>query len=134
MSVIETHGWTYYGEVVSGQKHGRGAETGRGVYDGACYDGEFVAGNWHGKGVFWLGDGARCFDGLWDKGLAQSGTAVDPDGSFFRIPIQQPAPLFDDRTWRAALAGTKVPAGRPISAPAPRPRATSAVADGTRKL
>jgi hypothetical protein len=112
MSVIEDHGWMYYGEVVGGKKHGRGADTGRGVYEGTCYDGEFVDGKWHGRGVLWLGDGARCFDGQWANSLPLRGTAVEPDGMFFLLNFDGATGLYNDRTWREALARAPTSAGR----------------------
>jgi hypothetical protein len=112
MAAIEDHGWTYFGEVVGGRKHGRGADTGRGVYEGTCYDGEFVDNKWHGRGVLWLGDGAHCFDGQWANSLPLRGTAVQPDGMFFLLNLDGATGLYNDSTWRAALARAPRSAGR----------------------
>jgi hypothetical protein len=119
MAVIEDHGWTYYGEVVGGRKHGRGADTGRGIYKGTCYDGEFVDNKWHGRGVLWLGDGARCFDGQWDSSLPLRGTAVEPNGIYFLLNFDGTTGLYNDSTWRAALARAPRSAGRITSWPPP---------------
>ncbi len=111
MAVIEDYGWTYVGEVVGGRKHGRGAETGCGVYEGTSYDGEFVDNKWHGRGVLWLGN--CCFDGQWENSLPLRGTAVEPSGLFFLLnKFDGTTGLYTDSTWRAALAQAPPAAGR----------------------
>jgi hypothetical protein len=126
---IEDDDWFYQGEFRDAQKHGRGIEKGKGTNAGQLYEGDFVdgkrhgwgtctykggawyAGNWarwrngtrHGRGSLWLGDGARCFEGLWDKGFPVRGMAVEPDGTFRLVVFEAKVPLEDDATWQDAM-------------------------------
>jgi hypothetical protein len=52
------------------------------------YVGEFHCGTLNGRGEFWLNNGAKRFDGEWEKGWTRRGTAVDSDGSTFRVAFK----------------------------------------------
>ena len=63
-------------------------QSGRGVCtwpSGARYEGEWKDDKRSGRGVHWLRGGQRVFDGEWAAGFPLRGTAMEPDGTLFRV-------------------------------------------------